>query len=315
MLTYNYLNNCNICESEGLEKITKVYSSSIPFFETYLYICETCGYGFLNPTPEKKSYLKINEIWYNKKFSITYFKKKQTMKIKNILKYERTIQRLKSINHSIKSHHNILELGAGYGNVLDRLKTHKIKPNYFALEQFKDAQDAIKKKGGYVIDQNIHENWSKNYQSFFDFVILRHTLEHLEDINYTIKQITYCLKGEGLVYIVVPNFLSKSIKNLRTDFCRPVHLSYFNFFSLKRLLNNNNLDILAHGTTGEIWVACKITKKKFFDLNINKKEHLNYILQKELTNKIKKKYLFRETWTIFKIYTKRLLSMIRLYKY
>ena len=139
-------------------------------------------------------------------------------------------------------------------------------------------------------------------------------MEHLEDINYTIKQITYCLKDKGLIYIVVPNFLSNSIKNLRTDFCRPVHLSYL-IFSLKRLLNNNNLVIVAHGTTGEIWVACKISKKISFDLNIEKREHLNYILQKELINKIKKKYFFRETWTIFKIYTKRLLSMFRLYKY
>ena len=145
MLIYNNLNTCNVCGSDEIEKITKVYSSSISFFETCLYICETCGYGFLNPTPEKKSYLKINEIWYNKKFSVTRSKKTQMIKTKNILKHERTIQRLKSINHDIKSHHNILDLGAGYGNILDRLKSKNIKPNYFALEQFKDAQDAIKK--------------------------------------------------------------------------------------------------------------------------------------------------------------------------
>ena len=317
MFIYNNLNNCKICGSDEIEKITKIYSSSIYFFETYLYICETCGYGFLNPTPEKKSYLKINKIWYNKKFSETPLKKKQIMKtkIKNILKHERTIQRLKSINHDIKSNHNILDLGAGYGNLLDRIKFNKIKPNYYALEQFKNAQDVIKKKDGYVIDENIHENWSKNYQSFFDFVIFRHTLEHVEDINYTIKQITYCLKDNGIAYIVVPNFLNKSIKKLRTDFCRPVHLSYFNFLSLKRLLNNNDLDIIAYGTTGEIWVACNKSKRISFDPDVNKKEHLNYILQKELIKKVEKKYLFIETWTIFKIYTKRLLHIFRLYKY
>ena len=310
MFKYIYLNKCNVCESTELDKITKIYSSSIPFFETYLYLCKTCGYGFLNPTPDKTSYLKINEIWYNKKFSLTPFKKAQVMrtKLKNILKHERTIHRLKSINHNIKSNHNVLDLGAGYGEMLDRLKVNKIYPHYYALEQFKNAQNVIKKKNGNIIDENIGDNWSKNYQSFFDLVIFRHTLEHLEDINYTISQITDSIKDNGLVYIVVPNFLIDLIANTRTDFFRPVHLSYFNFFSLKRLLNNNNLEIIAHGMTGEIWVVCKLCKKTFYDLDINKKEHLNYIMQKEVVTKVIKKYFFRETWTIFKIYIKRLLD-------
>ena len=54
--------------------------------------------------------------------------------------------------------------------------------------------------------------------------------------------------------------------------------------------------------------------KKYLLININKRTFKLHFA-KELINKIKKKYLIIETWTIFKIYTKRLLSILRLYKY
>ncbi len=306
--TYTKIKQCYICNSKKLEKISNIYSSSIPNFKSYLFLCKSCGYGFLNPQPDNRSYKKINEIWYKKKFSIN--QKHNEPKILN--RHKKTLHRLNKLKILIKPQTKILDIGAGYGQLFDEIKKVYKKTNYYALEQFQEAIDVIKNKGGKIINHQIDEPWSSKYKNFFDLIIFRHTLEHLKDINLCLNQIKNSLSKNGLAYIVVPNSLNDKLKFLKTDFCRPVHLSYFNFFSLSELLKINNFEIYYYNIEkNEICLVVKNSEnaKKQINLNQGKK---NYFIQKEIYNKKIKEYFYLEFWKIFKIYFKRILFHLKL---
>ena len=138
--TYTKIKQCYICNSKKLEKISNIYSSSIPNFKSYLFLCKSCGYGFLNPQPDNRSYKKINEIWYKKKFSIN--QKHNEPKILN--RHKKTLHRLNKLKILIKPQTKILDIGAGYGQLFDEIKKVYKKTNYYALEQFQEAIDVIK---------------------------------------------------------------------------------------------------------------------------------------------------------------------------
>ena len=226
------------------------------------------------------------------------------------------LKRFKLSKLSIKDNDNILDIGAGYGEILENFQKNKIKINYFALEQEIRAQKKILKIGGNIIDSNINNFWSKEYKSYFNIIIFRHTLEHLDNIDDILKQLSASLKNNGLAYIVVPNAMHKSIRYIKTDFCRPVHLSYFNIFSLNKLLNKNNLKPLNFDYKDtEIWTICKLQEK----IISNKKDEVeglnNSIRQKKHYLSKINTYYYLELWKIIKIYIKRLLIKNKIIKY
>ena len=184
------------------------------------------------------------------------------------------------------------------------------------MEQGIEAQKKILKIGGNIIDSNINNFWSKEYNSFFDIIIFRHTLEHLENIDNILKQLSTSLKNSGLVYIVVPNAMHKRVKYIKTDFCRPVHLSYFNIFSLNKLLIKNNLKPVNFDSKDtEIWTICKFQEK----IISNKKDEeggvSNFIDQKKHYLSKINEYYYSELWKIIKLYIKRLLIKNKILKY
>jgi len=281
-------------------------------FESYLYLCKSCGYGFLNPSPDKKSYKIINNIWYKKKFSLSIKKNEKKLKIR----HKKTISRLNTIDFFSKSNLNVLDIGSGYGELLDELKKEKKKINYYGLEQYNDAQKAIILKGGKIINSDINDNWSEEFNSIFDLIVFRHTLEHLDDINLAIKQISISLNNLGVAYIVVPNSLDKDIKNIRTDYCRPVHLSYFNFFSLAKVIKQNNLNIISYDEGNkEIWILCSLNNEKKDNNGKENNGEKNFNLQKKMYIKKIKQYFYSETWKIIKIHIKRILLKIKIINY
>lgn len=126
----------------------------------------------------------------------------------------------------------ILEIGAGSGALLKYINDI-YKCSVFYSELSKEANLNLKKKKNFK-DLNATNN------KYFDLVILRHTLEHIHNIESFIIYLKSFLKKEGVLFIEVPDW---SILDVHTDTLLFEHLNQFNFTGLVKLLNKHNLII------------------------------------------------------------------------
>ena len=73
----------------------------------------------------------------------------------------------------------------------------------------------------------------------FDVIIFRNLLEHVEDLNHFLSEVSYALKDNGQIFIDVPNMKEiGKIGGFGLFFHQ--HLSYFTISTISKLLENNN---------------------------------------------------------------------------
>lgn len=126
---------------------------------------------------------------------------------------------------------NILEIGSNRGDFLYLLKEKFPKINIIGCEptQFKELKVPTLNS---FFDKDL-------FNTKFDLIILRHTLEHIKNPKIFIDEVNSLLKDNGKLFIEVPNIIY-SLKNNIEDFT-PDHV---NFFSLKTLKESVGRKIL-----------------------------------------------------------------------
>lgn len=108
----------------------------------------------------------------------------------------------------------------------------------------------------------------------FDCIIIRHTLEHLNDLDDILRPVRAILNGDGIFVIEVPYLNSIIRRGTFTSF-QPPHVNYFTLKSLNHLLKKHDLFISdAYNVDiggGSIVVIAKKTQSEFdsndFEIN------------------------------------------------
>lgn len=127
----------------------------------------------------------------------------------------------------------ILEFGSGLGQniFLYRDKAEGLEISDFSIN--------FSKKKGIKVTKSIE----KLKPNSFDSIISIHSLEHLENPSYYLKEFYRILKPSGKLLIVLPNqFKNKPVKEFASDIGK--HFYTWNFNSINELLNHNNFRIL-----------------------------------------------------------------------
>lgn len=126
---------------------------------------------------------------------------------------------------------NILEIGSNRGDFLYLLKEKYQKVNILGCEptEFKNLKVPTLNA---IFDPNL-------FNTKFDFIILRHTLEHIKYPEHFIKTLSMVLAETGKIFVEVPNVIY-SLKNFIEDFT-PDHVNYFDLQSLNKLFKNFNV--------------------------------------------------------------------------
>ena len=127
----------------------------------------------------------------------------------------------------------ILEFGSGLGQniFLNKDRAEGLEISDFSIN--------FSKKNGIKVTKSIE----KLKSNFFDSVISVHSLEHLENPSYYLKEFHRVLKPSGKLLIVLPNqFKNKPIKGFKPDIGK--HLYSWNFNSINELLNHNKFKIV-----------------------------------------------------------------------
>ena len=136
----------------------------------------------------------------------------------------------------------LLEIGSGTGKLLTKCK--QIGSNVIGVEPNSSARIIAKEVNGIELLKDTTELQLKN--NSVDSVMMWHVLEHLPNLNDSLKKISALLKTNGMLIMGVPN--SKSYDATKHKECWagydvPRHLSNFQKSSLKILAEKHGFEI------------------------------------------------------------------------
>ena len=193
----------------------------------------------------------------------------------------------------------ILDVGSGTGYFL---KTGKDRGwNTLGIEPSKQAaeysRDELKLK---IIENQLTE---KNYKEFgtFDVIHLSLVLEHIPDPIKMLKIIFEMLNPGGLICVVVPNdfnpfqnVLSKYDNYPKWWVSPPHHINYFDFSSLKKLVQNCGFNVYLEESTFPIDIFLLMGDNYIGNDDLgrachNKRMRLETLLSKDISNELKRK--------------------------
>jgi 2-polyprenyl-3-methyl-5-hydroxy-6-metoxy-1,4-benzoquinol methylase len=237
------INRCPVCDGRAFLPFITAQDYSISR-ETFPIIrCTDCGLLITTPRPsnDKLASYYSSPVYTSHVntaktiFDKIYFSARQfTLKWKLSL-LENTIP--------ASSQKNLLDFGCGTGEFLKVAKTNGwstigMEPSPFARQQADTtiAQD---------IKASTQEVTRHNQR--FNAITLWHVLEHVENLNETLKTLKDLLEQSGIIFIAVPNHNSRDsahYKQYWAGYDVPRHLWHFNTKSMKRLLENHALTLV-----------------------------------------------------------------------
>jgi 2-polyprenyl-3-methyl-5-hydroxy-6-metoxy-1,4-benzoquinol methylase len=135
---------------------------------------------------------------------------------------------------------NVLEWGCGCGGILYQFKKIlSCSVVGFDLNK-RSAETGMQLSAGHItILNNLVNNVIK--RSFFDIIILSHSLEHFPCPESDLKKILTFLKKGGHIYIELPGIDNSRVYNHNYT-AQPGHLNIFSIKSLTSLCDNLNLE-------------------------------------------------------------------------
>jgi len=236
---YEKLNECPVCSASNLKnhKVVKDHSVSQESFNIML--CDNCSFQFTNPRPNEEEISK----YYQSEDYISHSDKANSP-INFIYKLARKYalsSKKKIINSIVKDKKGrILDYGCGTGYFLETMKQNGWKT--YGIEPNDTARKIASTKS--EVQKNIEELKLKNKK--FDVITLWHVLEHIHNINQTIKILKTILKEKGKIIIAVPNIESYEQGIFQEDWAAydvPRHLYHFSQDTMNTLMLKHGLKI------------------------------------------------------------------------
>ena len=191
--------------------------------------------GILETTP-KPSADKLDE-YYDSPNYISHQTKARSLKdkiyqgVKSIM-----INRKKRLIMGYKREGKILDVGAGTGEFLDAFEKKNWKKT--VLEPSSKFQSVYKEKNFSIL-----KTLSQAKENSFDVITLWHSLEHIPQLEDTVKELKRILKPNGVIFIAVPNYKSYDSKFYKAYWAAwdvPRHLWHFSRDGLKQLFRKEN---------------------------------------------------------------------------
>lgn len=233
------IKKCLICEGSVLEKYMESmdFSTSKEVFNVVK--CQSCNFIFTNPRPSDKN---IDKYYISDKYiSHTNTNQGFLEKIYQIIRKIAINGKFKLIKSYIKKG-NILDIGCGTGNFLNKCKNHGWKTK--GVEPSKIARDqAIK---NYNLDVQASTELS-GLNNKFDIITMWHVLEHVTNLNETIIDLHSLLSDHGKLIIAVPNINSYDASYYQKYWAAydlPIHLYHFTEDSISILFKNHNFKLI-----------------------------------------------------------------------
>ena len=234
------LNRCLVCNGQKLVKKIDCIDHSTSKEKFTLVSCETCNFTFTNPRPKDES---LGE-YYKSDMYISH-----TNNTKGLFSWMyQTIKNYAigtkvTLLKSVKKSGTHLDLGCGTGEFLNACKdagfsTEGIEPSELARKQAIESFNLS-------ISENTHLEQFQNNK--FDSISMWHVLEHVSNLNDSIKDFNRILKSDGKIIIAVPNHKSWDANYYKEYWAAwdvPIHLWHFSKETIELLFNKNGFNLI-----------------------------------------------------------------------
>lgn len=162
-------------------------------------------------------------------------KEKVYQRIKYIM-----INRKKRLIMGYKREGTILDIGAGTGEFLEAFEDKNW--TRFAIEPSPKFKAIFKNK-----NISLLENFEAASKHAFDVITLWHSLEHIPNLEESLKILKSVLKPDGVLFIAVPNHNSYDAKYYKNHWAAwdvPRHLWHFSRMGLKKLFQKYDFNCI-----------------------------------------------------------------------
>ena len=242
--THSPFNSCLVCYSRNFNPLSRLYRfNNRPRFRN-VYICKSCGHIQLDSKEINNSIKNINDDFFSDKYKSGLIEQNNKKKLFNFKK--RVDNRINFENGKV------LDVGPGSGFLIDYFLEKNFQYHFIvSIEKFSTN---LISKGGISASDDIYF-FEKNLEKKFDFIVLRHVIEHLDRPLDALNNLRKYLKTDGLLYMALPNALkiNNISKGFRTSFLRDAHISYFTEMNIMRLIKDAGLKIIDKEIEGELY--------------------------------------------------------------
>jgi 2-polyprenyl-3-methyl-5-hydroxy-6-metoxy-1,4-benzoquinol methylase len=228
-----------------MEKDKELYKGLVPFLNckdytvsgTVFSLFTNSKYNMLVTYPVPRSL----QDYYKSVDYISHTDSKKTVvdKLYRIVKVYSLGRKLLLLNSFNMKKKTILDLGAGTGDFLSICKRDDWK--VVGVEPSSIARKVARKKG-----INLYEDLNEIVNQKFDVITLWHVLEHVQNLQGTIKTLKYLLNPGGRIVVAVPNHKSADAlfyKEHWAAFDVPRHLWHFSQFSIHSFFSEVEMNI------------------------------------------------------------------------
>lgn len=269
--------HCHLCGES--KKFIPILLNGLPLkkgqfdYDVYPVICN-CGLVFLNPRWSSKTYGRFYEKYYDDLYRLEL---KPDYGIEGVIQHmEQVWERSRASLDNSDEIQKILDIGCGSGHGLTYLKAQIPGVDIYGIEASPECCRILEKEvGAVLVDNDVDGPWTGAYKEKFDFIVMRHVVEHLLSPIETLSRLRTALAPGGLLYIAVPDMIHPRVilrdyKNWWEYYFRAVHPYYYCRETLFATLEAAGLYPQVWGEENEeVWCLAgtrKIERKKQADL-------------------------------------------------
>lgn len=237
---FNYT-NCPVCKSQSFSKFLSCKDYTVSQREFDIVSCNSCGFKFTNPIPEIAdlgNYYKSEDY-----ISHSNTKKGIISRLYYLVRNYTLKQKLSLVSRHV-SRGTILDYGCGTGMFLKTCQESGW--SVFGMEPDNDARK-IAEQVNIKPSVNKSELVQALGKSRLDAITLWHVLEHVTDLEDTLRFFKNSLTEKGVLIIAVPNHRSKDAeyyKEFWAAYDVPRHLYHFEPKTIGQLLAGYGFELM-----------------------------------------------------------------------
>jgi 2-polyprenyl-3-methyl-5-hydroxy-6-metoxy-1,4-benzoquinol methylase len=236
---FEKVESCPVCESKLSDNLIICQDHTVSKESFAISRCRTCSFLYTNPRPSED---RLGS-YYESEDYISHNKKSKSL-INRIYKIARKFtvrSKVAMINKFTANKNTLLDIGCGTGEFINEAKKNNWLIN--AVEPGSLARRSAEELNGI----SIYEDIQQITKTKFDAITMFHVLEHVADLNGTLKKVRKLLHKEGSLFIALPNSASYDAKQYKEDWAAydvPRHLYHFNQETAELLFKKHNLEII-----------------------------------------------------------------------
>jgi len=224
------ISNCPVCGGKDFEHFITCKDYTVSQENFNIVSCRSCNFKFTNPRPPDSEIGK----YYKSEDYVSHSDTRKGLinRLYHVVRTRTLKQKLTLISKYV-SRGTILDYGCGTGMFLKTCADNGWKA--YGFEPDPDARALVVAKGLKAETTKFNLGATK-----YDIITLWHVLEHVTDLDETLRFFSDTITGKGRLIIAVPNYTSGDARHYGefwAGYDVPRHIYHFEINTLNKLLS------------------------------------------------------------------------------